>query len=101
MNNKIDGLLLKLTKGTDIGYLHSLKNIIKKTSFVLNMTYDELGKELSIRGSTLKNLASTNNISEIHLKVIELYLENIILKREKEEIILMQKLIKKFLTQVT
>jgi DNA-binding Xre family transcriptional regulator len=98
MNNKIDGLILTLSKGEDIGYLYTLKNVIKKTSFVLNMTYDELGKELSISGNTLNKLASTNNISEIHLKVIELYLENIVLKREKDEILLMQKLIKKFLS---
>lgn len=101
MNKKIIQIeaLLSVIDLDNFEYINGQDNIIKKVSKILDMTYNELGEELSISGNTLNKLASTNqSISNIHFKVIELYLQNIIFKKEILEIRMLKDSIKKFFT---
>lgn len=101
MKTKISNIeaLLMVLASDEVVYINGSDNIIKKVSKVLDLTYAELGDELSISGNTLNKLASTNQkISDIYLKVIELYLQNIIFKKEILEIRMLKESIKKFFT---
>lgn len=60
-------------------------HFIKKVAKSLGMTYKELGKEIGYSESILRQSVSTNKMSSQLNRVLELYLETIKLKEEKEE----------------
>ncbi|PAF52971.1 hypothetical protein BKH42_08520 [Helicobacter sp. 13S00482-2] len=59
------------------------QNLIKKTAKDLGMTYKELGEAIGYSGDSLNNMASKANstISNQIKKAIEMYLENLELKK--------------------
>lgn len=59
-------------------------NIIKKTCKELGLTYAQLAEQIGYSESNLNKVASTGQISNQLTKVIELYLENLKLKKELE-----------------
>ncbi|MDO7252792.1 transcriptional regulator [Helicobacter cappadocius] len=63
------------------------QNLIKKTAKELRMTYKELGEAIGYSGDSLNNMASKDNstISNQIKKAIELYLENLDLKKRLED----------------
>jgi len=61
-------------------------HLVKKVSKQLGLTYRELGKAIGYSEGTLRRAVSKNEMSSQLKKAIELYLENIKLKENKEEI---------------
>ena len=71
-------------------------HLVKKVSKELGLTYKELGEEIGYSESILRQSVSKNKISSQLKKVIELYIETIKLKQEKQETEKMKDLIKTF-----
>ena len=61
------------------------ENLIKETCKKLGLTYKELSQELGYTESSLKKSVSTNKISPQLNRTIELYLQNLELKKEIDE----------------
>ncbi|PAF50439.1 transcriptional regulator [Helicobacter sp. 13S00477-4] len=63
------------------------QNLIKKTAKELGMTYKELGEAIGYSGDSLNNMASKDNaiISNQIKKAIDLYLENLNLKKKLQD----------------
>lgn len=59
-------------------------NIVKATAKRLGMTYRQLGEAVGYSEGAIKTAASTDTLSEPLKKAIELYLENLALKKELE-----------------
>jgi len=72
------------------------ENIIKRTCRKLRLTYRELGQAIGYSEGSIKKIASTGEISPQIQKAVELYVKNIELERELEEIKTLKKLLKKF-----
>ena len=60
------------------------QNIIKKTCKELGLTYAQLAEEIGYSEPAIKKAIANDNISEPMKKAIELYLENLELKKELE-----------------
>ncbi len=75
------------------------ENIIKKTAKLLGMNYRELGEAIGYTEGGIKNAVAQNKISNSMQKAIELYLENVELKREREDTEKLKKLINDFLSK--
>ena len=71
-------------------------HLVKRVSKELGMTYKELGEEIGYSESILRQSVSKNKISSQLKRAIELYMETVKLKREKEETERMKDLIKTF-----
>ena len=61
-------------------------HLVKRVSKELGLTYKELGEEIGYSEGNLKRSVSTNQLSTQLKKSIELYLEIIKLKENKEKI---------------
>ena len=61
-----------------------MDNIVKKVCKELGITYKELGERIGYSESAIKMAGSTNKVSEPLKKAIELYLENLELKKQLE-----------------
>ena len=72
----------------------SNENIVKKVCKELGLTYKELGERIGVSESSLRSAASTGKISNQVKKAIELYLENLQLKKELEKFEQLKKLLK-------
>ena len=72
------------------------ENIIKKVCKELGITYKQLGEKIGISESSLRSAASTGKISKQLQKAIELYLENLELKKELEEFQELKEMLKKW-----
>lgn len=59
-------------------------NIVKATAKRLGMTYRQLGEAVGYSEGAIKNAALATEISPSMQKAIELYLENLALKKELE-----------------
>ena len=57
------------------------KNIVKEVCSELGITYEQLGEEIGVSGKTLSNIASSGKVSIQIEKAINLYLENLKLKK--------------------
>ena len=71
-------------------------HLVKKVSKELGLTYKELGEEIGYSESILRQSVSKNKISSQLKRVLELYVETIKLKKEKEDTERMKDLIKTF-----
>ena len=71
-------------------------HLVKKVSKELGLTYKELGEEIGYSESMLRQSVSKNKLSSQLKRVLELYLETVKLKQEKEETEKMKSLIKTF-----
>jgi len=71
-------------------------NIIKKTCKELDLTYKQLAEKIGYSEATINKLASTGEISEAIETAINLYVENLTLKTQIEEIETLKKLLKSF-----
>lgn len=71
------------------------ENIVKATAKALGMTYKQLGEAIGYSEETIRTVASTGKVSESLQKAIELYLENIELKKHKTELETIASIIKK------
>ncbi|PZP12122.1 MAG: transcriptional regulator [Aliarcobacter butzleri] len=60
------------------------QNIIKKTCKEIGLTYAQLAEEIGYSEPAIKKAIANDNISEPMKKAIELYLENLELKKELE-----------------
>ncbi len=74
----------------------SNKNIVKKVCKELGLTYKELAEKIGYSEGALKMAVQRNNVSPQMEKAIKLYLENLELKKELEELHELKKLIKKW-----
>ena len=72
------------------------ENIVKKVCKELGLTYKELGERIGYSESALSNAAATGKISNQLKQAIQLYLENLELKKELEEFQELKKLLKKW-----
>ena len=72
------------------------ENIVKRVCKELGFTYKQLGEAIGVKESTLNKLASTGEISEQIKKAIELYLENVELKKKLDDVETLKKLLKDF-----
>ena len=70
------------------------ENIVKSTCKKLGLTYKELGEAIGVKESTLNKVASTGEISPQIKKAIELYLENIELKKQISDFETFKRLLK-------
>ena len=61
-------------------------HLVKRVSKELGMTYKELGEKIGYSESSLRKTVSTNTLSSQLKTAIELYLDNLELKKELEEI---------------
>lgn len=61
-----------------------IENIIKNTCKELGLTYAQLAEHIGYSESNLNKVASTGQVSNQLTKVIEIYLENLKLKKELE-----------------
>ena len=71
------------------------ENIVKKVCKELGLTYKQLGEKIGYSEGALKTAASTGKISEPLKKAIELYLENLELKKELQNYEKLKKALKK------
>ena len=62
------------------------ENIIKKVSKELGLTYRALGKNIGYSENTIRQSASSNKISIPLQKAIELYIHNLELSKELNEL---------------
>jgi len=74
------------------------ENLIKKVCKELNLTYKQLGEAIGVSESSLRSAASTGKISNQVKKAIELYLENLQLKKECEKCNQLKRLLKEMIT---
>ena len=74
----------------------SNENIVKKVCKELGLTYKELGERIGYSEGALKMAVQRNNVSPQMEKAIQLYLENLGLKKELEEFQELKKLLKKW-----
>ena len=58
------------------------ENIVKKVCKELGLTYKQLGEKIGYSESAISNAAATGKISKQLEQAIELYLENLKLKKE-------------------
>jgi len=58
------------------------ENIVKKTCKDLGLTYKQLGEAIGYKPDTMNSVASRGKVSEQLQKAIEMYLENIELKKQ-------------------
>ena len=72
------------------------ENIVKKVCKELGLTYKQLGERIGYSEGTIRNIASKQEVSEPIKKAIELYLENLELKKELEEFHELKKMLKKW-----
>jgi transcriptional regulator with XRE-family HTH domain len=72
------------------------ENIVKKVCKELGLTYKELGERIGYSEGALKMAVQRNNVSPQMEKAIQLYLENLGLKKELEEFQELKKLLKKW-----
>jgi len=75
------------------------ENIIKKVCKELGLTYRELGERIGYSESNINKVASTGQVSNQMKKAIELYLENIELKKEVEKLNRLRNLLKEILNE--
>jgi len=61
-------------------------HLVKKVSKELGLTYKELGEKIGYSESSLRKTVSNNTVSSQLKTAIELYLENLKLKEELEEV---------------
>lgn len=78
---KIIDWVIKYKENNNIS---SNENIIKKTCKELGLTYAQLAEHIGYSESNLNKVASTGQVSNQLTKVIEIYLENLKLKKELE-----------------
>lgn len=71
------------------------ENIVKKVCKELGLTYRELGEAIGYKTDTINKAVSTGRISEPMQKAIELYLENVELKKQLSEYEQLKDLLKK------
>jgi len=72
------------------------ENIVKKVCKELGLTYKQLGEKIGVSESSLRSAASTGKISNQIKKAIELYLENLELKKELQEFHTLKEMLKKW-----
>jgi len=61
-------------------------HLVKKVSKELGLTYKELGEKIGYSESSLRKTVSNNSLSSQLETSIQLYLENLKLKKELEEL---------------
>jgi transcriptional regulator with XRE-family HTH domain len=61
-------------------------HLVKKVSKELGLTYKELGKRIGYSESSLRKTVSNNTVSSQLKTAIQLYLENLKLKQELNEL---------------
>ena len=72
-------------------------NIIKRVCKELGLTYKELGEKIGYSESNINKVASTGQISNQLKKAIEMYLENLELKKQIKTCKELQTLLKSFI----
>ncbi len=70
-------------------------NLIKQTCKELGLTYKQLSELIGYSESALNNSARQDKISEPLKKAIELYLENLELKKELEDFRTLKEILKR------
>ena len=70
-------------------------NLIKHTCKELGLTYKQLGEAIGYKPDTVNKAVSTGKVSEPMQKAIELYLENIELKKQLKDYKQLKELLKK------
>jgi len=70
------------------------ENIVKKVCKDLNLTYKQLGEKIGYSEPAIKKALANDRVSEPMKKAINLYLENIELKKEIEQFNQFKQLIK-------
>lgn len=70
-------------------------NIIKTTCKELNLTYKQLGELIGYSESALNNAARSEKISEPLTRAIELYKENLELKKELADFRLVKEILRR------
>jgi len=61
------------------------QNIVKSTSYILNISYKKLGEIIGVKSDSLRNIASKEEVSEQVTKSIELYKKTLRLEEEIEK----------------
>ena len=72
-------------------------HLVKRVSKELGLTYKEFGEKIGYTEGGLKNLIFKNQVTKHLQKSIELYLENIELKKEIKETEALREILKSFI----
>lgn len=98
MNTRLIELLKELRP--DIKDIGIFENDIKEVSYVLNLTYKNLGNKIGY-GESAINCSATGKVSKQLSKALELYVETLLLKKKLDSFDTFKNTLKVFLTQVT
>ena len=82
------------TRSSELKENYQEQNIIKQTCKELNLTYKQLGEAIGYSESAINNAARQKKISEPLTKAIELYLENLELKKRLKTLDTLSNIIK-------
>ena len=74
-------------------------NIIKRVCKELGLTYKELGEKIGYSESAINNAAATGKISNQLNKAINLYLENIKLKKDLNKLQQLQSILRDLISK--
>lgn len=86
LDNDIEAISKGKKKLRDIEYeFIKDENVIKATCKELEITYRELGESIGYKPDTINKAASTGEVSDQLKKAIEMFIENVKLKKQLEE----------------
>jgi transcriptional regulator with XRE-family HTH domain len=71
------------------------ENIIKRTCKELGLTYKQLGEAIGYKPDTVNKAESTGKVSDPMQRAIELYLENLELKKQLKDYNQLKELLRK------
>jgi len=71
------------------------ENIIKRTCKELGLTYKQLGEAIGYKPDTVNKALSTGKVSDPMQRAIELYLENLELKKQLKDYNQLKELLRK------
>jgi transcriptional regulator with XRE-family HTH domain len=71
------------------------ENIIKRTCKELGLTYKQLGEAIGYKPDTVNKAVSTGKVSDPMQRAIELYLENLELKKQLKDYNQLKELLRK------
>ena len=94
MNSRLIELLKELRP--DIKDIGIFGNDVNEVSYVLDITYRDLGDKIGFMESTLKQYA-TGKVSKQLSKALELYVETVLLKKKLDSFDVFKKSLKEFI----
>ncbi len=98
MNTRLIELLKELRP--DIKDIGISENDVKEVSFALGLSYKQLANQIGLSESSLRSTAPTNKTNEELSKILELYVETVLLKRKLRASNIFKKSLKQFLKEV-